>query len=340
MTDAVLNRMRDLIQEDVGNRGLRTDPGANLVTACAGDFATACRCLAEAACPSVAVVTGFLIPHAQPPCHETDGPLGAVFLARALVPLGIPVALVTEADRRRPLEEGLKACGLFGRDGCRVVGLPGPAASLEQQGDFWRQLRNETDGPQPYLIALERAGPSHTLYSLARQGGSGELREEFQRLVPADHRDQYHTMRGRIITDRMRPAHLLFEEIADAYPPAPTIGIGDGGNEIGMGKIPWDVIRRNVPNGGLVACRVPTDYLIVCGVSNWGAYALGAGVRLLRGAPSDPDLFDPEREREILRIMVERGPLVDGVSGVPSVSVDGLPFDRYIEPLRRLAEMT
>ena len=46
-----------------------------------------------------------------------------------------------------------------------------------------------------------------------------------------------------------------------------------------MGKIPWDVIRRNIPRGGLVACRVPADHLIVCGISNWGAYGLAAGVR-------------------------------------------------------------
>ena len=46
-----------------------------------------------------------------------------------------------------------------------------------------------------------------------------------------------------------------------------------------MGKMSWDVIRRNIPNGGLVACRVPADQLIVCGVSNWGAYGLAAGVR-------------------------------------------------------------
>ena len=41
-----------------------------------------------------------------------------------------------------------------------------------------------------------------------------------------------------------------------------------------MGKLPWATIRKNVPQGGVVACRVATDYLIVAGVSNWGAYAL------------------------------------------------------------------
>ena len=36
-------------------------------------------------------------------------------------------------------------------------------------------------------------------------------------------------------------------------------------------------------NGDLIHCRVPTDHLIVAGVSNWGAYALAAGIYVLRG---------------------------------------------------------
>ena len=96
--------------------------------------------------------------------------------------------------------------------------------------------------------------------------------------------------------------------------------------------------RRNVPGGGLVACRVPTDHVIVCGISNWGAYGLAAGVRLLRGAPPTLELFDRDREREFLRLMVEEGPLVDGVLGRQVVSVDGIDFHPYSNTLRRLGE--
>ena len=91
-----LNTIRDLIQEDVGKRGLRTDPSRNLITACPGDFGAACRSVAEADQPAVAIVTGFYIPTGNPPTAETDGPLGALFLARALTPLGIRVALLTD----------------------------------------------------------------------------------------------------------------------------------------------------------------------------------------------------------------------------------------------------
>jgi hypothetical protein len=141
-------------------------------------------------------------------------------------------------------------------------------------------------------------------------------------------------MRGRDITDLMCPAHLLFE--AAARKNVITIGIGDGGNEIGMGKIPWDIIRRNIPGGDKVACRVPTDHLIVAGISNWGAYGLAAGVMALLGAKPSDDLFDVNREHELLQLMVDKGPLVDGVTGKQTATVDGLDFQRYGRILEQL----
>ena len=117
-----------------------------------------------------------------------------------------------------------------------------------------------------------------------------------------------------------------------------TIGIGDGGNEIGMGKIPHATIVKNIPNGDLIHCRVPSDHLIVAGVSNWGAYALAAGVALLRGATLPAEMFDPDRERRILEKMVW-SKLVDGVTGRQTATVDGLSFDDYIKPLVEIGKI-
>src|SRR5271155_3181370 len=97
MSAALLQSLRDLIQVDVGSRGLRTDPVNNLITACPDDFAAACRSLAQTPQAKILIVTGFYIADAHPPCGETDGPLGALFLARALQPLGIEVFLATDA---------------------------------------------------------------------------------------------------------------------------------------------------------------------------------------------------------------------------------------------------
>lgn len=335
MTDALLARIRDLIQEDVGNRGLRTDPSSNLITACAEDFAAACRSIAETENAAVGVVTGFYIPTAQPPCGETDGPLGAVFLARALVPLGIKVVILTDAFCVPALEAGVALAGL--RKSVPIVTLP--AATEAEAADAYWEMVSQRTGALSHLIALERVGPSHTPDSIRLQpGSSAETRVHFEHLVTEDHHGRSHTMRGADITAHMCPAHLLFEAAATRAAGVRTIGIGDGGNEIGMGKISWDIIRQNIPGGAIVACRVPTDLLIVSGISNWGAYGLAAGVRLLRGQPLDAALLDTERERAILEAMVKRGPLVDGVSGMETATVDGLSFERYSEPLRQLAQ--
>ena len=334
---AALTAIRELIQEDVGNRGLRTDPRANLVSACPDDFAAACRSLAEARAPSVGIVTGFYIPTAQPPAGETDGPLGALFLARALVPLGFRVALVTDSFCLPALKAGLVACGLERA----VLLLPLPPPGCLWEPDLRRDWLNFARATfcLTHLIALERGGPSHTAESILRQPGGEAALPAFLAEVPANQRDRCHTMRGLDITDRISPAHLLFEAVQREVPAVTTVGIGDGGNEIGMGKIAWEIIRRNIPRGGLVACRVPADHLIVCGVSNWGAYGLAAGVRLLRGHGPEPELFDLERERALLQRMVEDGPLVDGVTGRRTATVDGLAFERYAEILTRLGAL-
>jgi hypothetical protein len=301
MSDDLLREIRDLIQVDVNHRGLATDPVANLINAFPDDFAAACRSIAETPDAALCVVTGFYIAHADPPCGETDGPLGALFLARALTPLGIRVALATDSFCQAGLQAGVDAAGL---------GSSVPVLCLDD--DLDKPLFSGLS-PFTHHIALERVGPS-------RAG-------------------RCYSMRGRDITAHMAPAHRLFERNHDGRDALTTIGIGDGGNEIGMGKISPEVIGRNVPNGELIACCVPTDHLIVCGVSNWGAYALAAGVASLRGASLDPSLFDVEREREYLRIMVKQGPLVDGVTAQPTVTVDGLSFEEYVKPLMGIRDI-
>jgi hypothetical protein len=352
MSDSRLESLRRLMQEDVGNRGLRTDPDVNLITATAGDFESACRSVAGAEQPALAVVTGFFIPHARPPAGETDGPLGALFLARALAPLGVRVVLVSDAFCTPALQVGLSLCGLA--EVVPLVTLPSVEESVGLGPEGYRRRFFEQAGRLTHLVAVERVGPSHTAESLRLQpGATPAMLEQYLREVPVEHQDRCHSMKGRDITATMSPAHWLFEATHDpehkpeaqargsneSTPRLTTIGIGDGGNELGMGKIAWDVIRRNIPGGAVVACRVPADHLIVCGISNWGAYALAAGIRLLRGASPSLGLFDPDRERELLRAMVEQGPLVDGVTGQPAVAVDGLSFERYVEPLRRMGEI-
>ena len=77
--EPILSALCDLVQEDVGCRGLRADPDDNLIGRTVGDFAAACRSIANTPNARLAIVTGFTIPGTDPPTSETDGPR-ALFL--------------------------------------------------------------------------------------------------------------------------------------------------------------------------------------------------------------------------------------------------------------------
>jgi hypothetical protein len=298
----------------------------------------------------VPVVTGFTIPTdssagvgvrvSRPACGETDGPLGALFIARAFQSLDVQVHLLSDDGAKKALRLGLESVRI---PTTIVTDLIQPSSRLWKRPDAaktCRDLIRFQTKTLTHLIALERAGPNHTLHSLLKQRGIDDAAvSSFAASVPESSRGHHYTMSGRNIDELTSPAHLLFEERADDPRNIKTIGIGDGGNEIGMGKIPWDTIRRNIPNGDLIACRVPTDYLIVAGVSNWGAYALAAGIALLRDVELPAELFDPNRERELLWGMAGRSPLVDGVTGKQEATVDGLSWDDYIKPLVEIGKI-
>jgi D-glutamate cyclase len=303
-TDEKLAAILAAVQTDPGNRGLARDPHDNLFTATKGDFQAACRSIAESVEDAIDIDTGFFIPSTDPPAFETDGPLGSVFLLRALSPILLQVAVWSPPECGQAVLAGARAAGLSVE--YRVIENAASSNPSVVQHGSW-------PGYETFLsIALEHVGR-------ATDG-------------------RYYNMRGRDITSYTAVVDTDYL-LPKTESRTTTIGIGDGGNEIGMGKIPHETVVKNIPNGDLIHCRVPTDHLIVCGVSNWGAYALAAGVYVLRGVKPPADLFDPDREREILEVMVREGPLVDGVTGQQTATVDGLTWDEYAKPLIRIREI-
>jgi hypothetical protein len=112
----------------------------------------------------------------------------------------------------------------------------------------------------------------------------------------------------------------------------PTLSIGDGGNEIGFGKVHAELERRLpdhtmasiTPCGGGVFSVVPTDVLAVGSSSNIGAYGVVAAIALLK---RDPGLcHTPEEEVALHHIGVGLG-LVDGGGGERIPWCDGIPAD-------------
>jgi hypothetical protein len=103
------------------------------------------------------------------------------------------------------------------------------------------------------------------------------------------------------------------------------LAVGDGGNEIGMGKLPPGLIARFVPNGEAIACVTGCDHLVVAGVSNWGAYGLLAALAVVRPdwAPTLARFLSAERDLAVTRATVEQAGAVDGVTARREATVDG-----------------
>ena len=339
-----LTALEALIRRDPGRRGLcSTDLEDPL---CSGDLAEAGLHLAEEGA-AVAIVTGFWVSHAKPAACETDGPLGALFLASVLNALGIPVWLITDTLGVGALSVGLQAAGL---PSDRLVKFPDLPLTTETNGETDVTLEDWLSdffcrGPGSeltHLIAIERVGPSHTVASLQKQTRKREAPvEAFLKQVPPEHQDHYHNMLGYVITEHHAPTHRLFEFISEQGLPICTIGIGDGGNEIGMGRILWEEIHRRVSGGrgGLVACRVATHYNVIAGTSNWGGYALAAALLWWRRETNLLRPFDRDRELHLLETLVREGPAVDGITGRQEATVDGLPFETYIQALEGIRRL-
>ncbi|HAH49638.1 MAG TPA: hypothetical protein DCM07_33335, partial [Planctomycetaceae bacterium] len=130
------------------------------------------------------------------------------------------------------------------------------------------------------------------------------------------------------------PLHQLFDRVHEFFPAAITIGIGDGGNEIGMGSITWTELERRIASefSGLIPCRIATHWTIIAGTSNWGASALAAAVALLH--EQTDILFDWQRDAQlkVLEFMVREADAVDGITKQREPTVDGLPFLTYMQP--------
>lgn len=106
----------------------------------------------------------------------------------------------------------------------------------------------------------------------------------------------------------------------------PTIGIGDGGNEIGMGNIAATLSQFDITPS--VTC---CDELVVADVSNWGAYGLLA----LLGRWAGRDFLGELAPLEILNYLSRLGS-VDGVTGTNTLTEDGMAVAEGLEVIAEL----
>ena len=113
----------------------------------------------------------------------------------------------------------------------------------------------------------------------------------------------------------------------------PTVGIGDGGNELGMGCYrSW--IQETVPHGDLICADRAADYPLAAGVSNWWGWGLAA----LLSAESGKALLPSDQEEIALLEAVLAAGGLDGVTKEPTMSVDNLTIEQHLQILNQVRD--
>jgi hypothetical protein len=287
---------------------LALDPGGRGIAAFfqPGGALRAARALARAR--SVLIVTGFVVADGMP---ETDGPPGAAVLGRALRRLGARVRYTTDAAVAPIVTAALCALG----EPVDVLPCPhGADAALALL---------ERERPS-HLVAIERPGRGRTGDYLNARGASvaawnAPLDDLFcwsgarwSGACGLGSRRGWPGLEGRGSGRRVIPNKPV------------TVGIGDGGNEIGMGNVRARLAREG-PLMARIASVVGVDHLVVAGVSNWGAYGVVAHLgrvtrrRLLHTAAD---------ERRLIEACVAAG-AVDGLTRRREPTVDSLDADTH-----------
>jgi hypothetical protein len=144
------------------------------------------------------------------------------------------------------------------------------------------------------LDALEQLRPD-AIISIERPGQAAD--------------GDYYNMRGESISENT----ACFDSFMNQSD-CPTIAIGDGGNEIGMGNVATALQDLNI-----VPAITTCDELIVADVSNWGAY----GIIAFLSVWNQRDLLGEFVPIDIFRYISELGS-VDGVTRVNQLTEDGL----------------
>jgi hypothetical protein len=265
-----------------------------------GDLKLAATSIVNTQDRRVVIVTGYNVPTPAGSTPETDGPVGAAVLASACLTIGAQVSVVTDFPCALVVRAALRGFG--GLESVPVLVAQSPTSS----GEFSvADLVKKFDGKTSHVVFIERPG------------------------LTAE--NTYRSMKGMLLNDVARLDDLA--DLNDAF----VIAIGDGGNEVGMGKIPAAVISSVVNHGSDIASVTDCDALIVSGVSNWGAFGLAASILSL-SSPTGPDHFaslDLTAHRSSLKSSINAG-AVDGVTGEFTESVDGYEWSIYSQVLQAI----
>lgn len=246
---------------------------------------------------------------------ETDGPAGSAVLARILQETKQAVPVIITAESHIPsMQAALHAAGLVATDIHTAIrskqeDLSVPVAAVLAFPTDYKEAEDAADWLFRYyeptaVIAVEMPGPGKDCHCYTFQGHP--LPQEM-------------IVKGCVLFKHAQQRNIL------------TIGFGDGGNELGMGKLAETTVRT-VSNGSKIACLVPADLTVAAAISNWGTYGVAAALAV---AEEQPQLMQQLNLQRIVKRIIDFGG-VDGKTNRPVIQEDGVPIV-YTENLMLVA---
>ena len=304
------DRLDRLINIDVGSRGvehLYDAARAIQKTSLVGSAAEALLAVPE---KSTVLITTGSVSRAwiSTSVGENDGPAGAAVIIRALVlARRANCVLVIEDTLAESTAAVLTAVGLsvLPADEARIACEDGSLAAVSLAS---YPTDNEA-GRRAAAGMLDDLDPA-LLFSTERVGRNAE--------------GIYCSMRGIDYGQgRVRIDYVFDEALKRGIP---TVGVGDGGNELGMGNIP-EAVRDHVRFGEKICAVTKCDHLVTAAVSNWGCSAIAAAMAARTG--DRRLLHTTDREETLLRRGVNVG-LINSPHGIVDANVDGLPLSTHL----------
>lgn len=309
----------DLVTTDIGGRDT-IDPIARATRDREGTEAPmrAAAVLSDVVDPgdTVLVLTGFPIPPTM--VQETDGPLGAVSVARA-VDTGLDANAVI-------------ACEPKAQDICAATATAGELSVIDRH----------TAAESKRTVAVEE-------FPTDRERAREYVTDVLTELDPAavvavekvapNEAGVYHNMAGYDVSDDTAKVDELYDALDDDVL---TVAVGDAGNEVGMGNVA-DTVREEIqygaecqcPCGEGIAAAIEVDVLVPATVSNWGGHAIAACLSTLVGQPI---LHTPDVERRML-IEASMAGSIDGIVGGTNAWCDGMPPEIHESIVRLIQEV-
>ena len=254
----------------------------------------------------VAITTGFIVSTMD--VIESDGPVGAATLARAIsIGLGATPVMIVEESHVESMKPICMAAGLkiypvenvkSSPHRIAVTGFPKDNAKAKAAAEEIMRTLNPSA-----LISVECS----------------------------DHNSKgvYHRANGTDTSAHQAKFSALYDLAYHSN--VFTLGIGDFGNEIGMANLS-EAITRLLPShanckcgcGGGIVGTTKTHATIIANISNWGAYGLEAALALqLRNSEI---MHDTPTETRVLEETARAG-YVDPVIGFVEPSADGASLE-------------